>query len=151
MSEEQLKKDYETLNIIDIENISVRFVTGKYKRLAKQRHPDKEGGTKVDFQELQPATLRGLRERKKTMKEIFSWLTTCVKKVLSVVWFTFEIVNVRRGKQFWESIYLFIRVIRKESSLKLVSSLSRFMIHLKLIPDQKFMSKVETSELTLNL
>ena len=66
MSEEQLKKDYETLNIIDIENISVRFVTGKYKRLAKQRHPDKEGGTKVDFQELQAAYKRVITHLERT-------------------------------------------------------------------------------------
>ena len=46
---DDLKKDLDTLDIEDYEGITIRFVTAKYKKLAKQRHPDKEGGSKVDF------------------------------------------------------------------------------------------------------
>ena len=47
----QLRKDCETLEIENIENITTRYVTARYRKLAKQRHPDRDGGTNEDFQE----------------------------------------------------------------------------------------------------
>ena len=58
MLNEQLIKDCETLDIQDIEKLTVRCLTLKYKKLAKQRHPDREGGNTVDFQDLQNAYKR---------------------------------------------------------------------------------------------
>jgi hypothetical protein len=57
-TEEQLKKDLVTLSIETWDNLSIRFVTLKYKRLAKERHPDREGGNKGEFQDLQNAYKR---------------------------------------------------------------------------------------------
>ena len=48
----------EYLNILQIEqgqNITKNYVTNKYKKLAKSRHPDKEGGATCDFQKLSEA------------------------------------------------------------------------------------------------
>jgi hypothetical protein len=48
----QIKKDCELLDIENIETISIRFVTAKYKRRARIVHPDKKDGNTGDFQEL---------------------------------------------------------------------------------------------------
>jgi len=53
----ELENDLSTLKIELNEEISVRYVTLKYKRVAKERHPDK-GGEKDLFQELQAAYKR---------------------------------------------------------------------------------------------
>ena len=45
LSFETVKEHLKTLNIDNTENITKRYVTTKYKRLAKTTHPDKEGGT----------------------------------------------------------------------------------------------------------
>ena len=37
----QIKKDLETLQIVEGKNITIKYVTMKYKKLAKERHPDK--------------------------------------------------------------------------------------------------------------
>ena len=63
---EELKKDFEALDITNVENLTVRFVTGKYKKLAKQRHPDRLGGSKVDFQNLQNAYKRIIKYLEQT-------------------------------------------------------------------------------------
>ena len=62
---EDLKKDFETLDIKNVENVTARLVTAKYKKLAKQRHPDK-GGSKVDFQNLQDAYKRIIKHLEQT-------------------------------------------------------------------------------------
>ena len=51
---EQFKDDLKMLEIGEDQNLTKRYVTGKYKKMAKIMHPDK-GGTKNDFQELQNA------------------------------------------------------------------------------------------------
>ena len=57
---EQFEKDLETLKIERDENckISKKFVTTKYKILAKVTHPDKPGGVKEVFQEILDAYRR---------------------------------------------------------------------------------------------
>ena len=55
LSFETVKEHLKTLNIDNTENITKRYVTTKYKRLAKTTHPDKEGGTTASFQELKHA------------------------------------------------------------------------------------------------
>ena len=57
-TEEEFKKDLDTLRIEQIENLTQRYVTLKYKRLAKEKHPDREGGITSEFQELQIAYKR---------------------------------------------------------------------------------------------
>ena len=54
----QIKKDLETLQIVEGKNITIKYVTMKYKKLAKERHPDKDGGSTDNFQELQTAFRR---------------------------------------------------------------------------------------------
>ena len=49
---DQLRDDLEILEIGDEQNLTKKYVTSKYKRLAKLRHPDKEGGTTSAFQAL---------------------------------------------------------------------------------------------------
>ena len=51
-------KDLETLEIEVKENLTIKFVTTKYRNLAKERHPDKEGGSNFNFHELQTAYRR---------------------------------------------------------------------------------------------
>ena len=51
----QLKEDLKTLGINKYQDLTVKLVTAKYKKLAKEKHPDKEGGTTCDFQALQNA------------------------------------------------------------------------------------------------
>ena len=55
---EQIKEDLITMNVDDSQELTKKYVTARYKKLAKDRHPDKEGGTKEAFQELQNAYLR---------------------------------------------------------------------------------------------
>ena len=66
-AELQLKKDLETLSIETWDNLTIRFVTLKYKRLAKERHPDREGGDKSEFQDLQNAYKRVIAYLEETM------------------------------------------------------------------------------------
>ena len=58
---EQLRKDCEILEIDDAKIITKKYVTTKYRKLAKQRHPDRDGGTKEEFQVLQNAYKRVIR------------------------------------------------------------------------------------------
>jgi hypothetical protein len=58
MMSEQVKKDMKTLRIEDDQTLTTKFVTAKYKQLAKERHPDREGGSTEEFQELQNAYRR---------------------------------------------------------------------------------------------
>ena len=55
---QKLKEDLKILEITDIERLTIRFVKMKYRRLTKQRHPDRIGGKKEDFQDLQDAYKR---------------------------------------------------------------------------------------------
>ena len=49
------KDDLKKLDISEDQELTKRYVTGKYKKMAKILHPDKAGGTDEDFQELQQA------------------------------------------------------------------------------------------------
>ena len=60
-TKEELKKDLYTLKIENIDSLTTRYVTINYKRLAKEKHPDREGGVTSDFQELQAAYKRVFR------------------------------------------------------------------------------------------
>ena len=51
-SKEQMKKDLETLKIDESQDITKQYVTAKYKKLAKEIHPDRPGGVTSEFQEL---------------------------------------------------------------------------------------------------
>ena len=51
-SRANIKKDLETLKIKEDQDISIDYVTAKYKRLAKEIHPDRPGGVTSEFQEL---------------------------------------------------------------------------------------------------
>ena len=53
-----MKKDLELLKIDNVGILTVRYVTSKYKKMAKVAHPDKQGGQKEYFQELQQAYKR---------------------------------------------------------------------------------------------
>ena len=59
--QEQLKKDLEVLKISEIEKLTIKFVTAKYRSLAKEIHPDRDGGNTGDFQVLQGAYKRVTR------------------------------------------------------------------------------------------
>ena len=59
--QEQLKKDLEVLKISEIEKLTIKFVTAKYRSLAKEKHPDRDGGNTGDFQVLQGAYKRVIR------------------------------------------------------------------------------------------
>ena len=56
-NKKELEQDLKTLNIQSNEELSVKYVTICYKRVAKEKHPDK-GGEKDLFQELQAAYKR---------------------------------------------------------------------------------------------
>ena len=51
-SNQQFKEDLIVLEINEEQTLTKKYVTSKYKKLAKTRHPDKEGGTKSAFQTL---------------------------------------------------------------------------------------------------
>ena len=56
MTDRESIKDYLKILQIDQEqNITKRYVTAKYKKLAKVTHPDKYGGNKGEFQQLNQA------------------------------------------------------------------------------------------------
>ena len=55
---EQFKSDLETLDISENQVLTKSYVTSKYKKMAKIVHPDKAGGSTVDFQELKNAYCR---------------------------------------------------------------------------------------------
>ena len=61
MMTEQLKKDLVTLMIEEGQALTSKYVTIKYKQLAKDRHPDRDGGNTGVFQELQGAYKRIIR------------------------------------------------------------------------------------------
>ena len=54
-SDIQIKEDLAVLEIKEGSNLTSGFLTSKFKKLAKTRHPDKKGGTKEAFQKLQNA------------------------------------------------------------------------------------------------
>jgi hypothetical protein len=54
-SEYQIKQDLATLEIEDGSNLTSRFLTQTFKKLARIHHPDKTGGTKEAFQKLHNA------------------------------------------------------------------------------------------------
>ena len=60
-SKERLKNDLEILHIEENVTLTIKLVTAKYKRLAKEKHPDREGGKTCDFQELQGAYKRVIK------------------------------------------------------------------------------------------
>ena len=67
---EQIKDDLIIMNVDDSQEITKKFITAKYKKLAKERHPDREGSTNVAFQELQNAYWRIIKFlEEKEMKE----------------------------------------------------------------------------------
>ena len=55
---EQFKDDLNLLDIGEEQELTKRYVTGKYKKKAKLMHPDKLGGKKEDFQDLYNAYCR---------------------------------------------------------------------------------------------
>ena len=65
---EAIKEYLDILQIDQTQNINVRFVTLKYKKLAKMRHPDKLGGTKCDFQKLSEAYKKVIKFLEETQK-----------------------------------------------------------------------------------
>ena len=62
-------EDLKILEITEVEKITTRFVTMKYRRLAKLRHPDRFGGQKEYFQELQGAYKRIIKYLEETMEK----------------------------------------------------------------------------------
>ena len=66
----QLKQDFVTLGINEDEDkVTVRFVTEKYRILAKQKHPDRQGGNTVEFQDLQNAYKRLIKHLERNGEE----------------------------------------------------------------------------------
>ena len=69
--DDQLKKDLEVLGIdANNDNVTVKLVTAKFKRQAKQKHPDKKGGTTVDFQDLQNAYRRIIKHLEREHEDL---------------------------------------------------------------------------------
>ena len=58
---DEIKEDLEVLEIDLSQELTIRYVTSKYKRLAKILHPDRKGGDKCKFQELLNAYRRIVR------------------------------------------------------------------------------------------
>ena len=54
----QFEDDLKLLDISEEQELTERYVTGRYKKRAKLLHPDKLGGKKKDFQELYAAYCR---------------------------------------------------------------------------------------------
>ena len=54
----QLRNDLKLLRIDESQKLTERYVRLKYKQMAKETHPDKQGGTKINFQELLDAYRR---------------------------------------------------------------------------------------------
>ena len=75
--DKKMKKDLETLEINEEQVLTVRYVTVKFRRLAKYYHPDKSTGSTKMFQELLNAygrvlsslKMKKVRIRKMTMKK----------------------------------------------------------------------------------
>ena len=104
--QEQLKKDLEVMEISEVENLTTRFVTAKYRRLAKERHPDRDGGNTGVFQELQGAYKRIIRyleelenyeEEEDFEKEFF------MKNNIMKEYSTSFVVYIQDGKQMERS------------------------------------------------
>ena len=49
----QLHDDMENLEIYYVESLTIIYATAKYRKLAKTKHPDRDGGKTVEFQILQ--------------------------------------------------------------------------------------------------
>ena len=69
VNQEQLKEDYELLDIIDSDTITEKYVTLKYKRKAKIIHPDKVTGSTAGFQELLDAYRRIIKHLENLQEE----------------------------------------------------------------------------------
>ena len=54
-SEYQINQDLATLDIEEGCSFTLKFLTGKFKNLARIQHPDKKGGSKEAFQKLKNA------------------------------------------------------------------------------------------------
>ena len=54
----QFKQDLTTLDIKEGADLTIRFITQNFRRLAKIHHPDRPGGNKEAFQKLYNAYLR---------------------------------------------------------------------------------------------
>ena len=76
-SREQLRDDLAIMNIDEDQELTKQYVTSKYKKLAKQRHPDKDAGTKSAFQELQNAYRRIIKHLEETAKLSSPWIGNC--------------------------------------------------------------------------
>ena len=88
----QLKEDLKTLGINKYQDLTVKLVTAKYKKLAKEKHPDKEGGTTCDFQALQNAYKRVInfieeesdfQETEQNFEKEFFMKNNCMKECTS--------------------------------------------------------------------
>ena len=55
----QLHDDMENLEIYYVESLKIIYATAKYRKLAKTKHPDCDGGNTVEFQILQGANAAG--------------------------------------------------------------------------------------------
>ena len=156
MSESQLKKDCETLDIEDIENITIKHVTAKYKKLAKLRHPDREGGTTEGFQVLQSAYKRVIRYLEQNdaidddyEKEFFMEHNVCKECTTSYEVYI-QNKDVKTGKLCSTNIWIDIELTQKGQYLKLENSLLHCMIRPKQIQGPRYMSRVETNRQILN-
>ena len=65
---DQIKDDLEVLGIDDNQELTSRYVTLKYKKLAKVLHPDKKSGDKCAFQELLNSYRRIIKHMEENMK-----------------------------------------------------------------------------------
>ena len=61
MSQEMIKEDLKTLEIDESQDLNFKYLTAKYKKLAKLRHPDREGGNTEEFQKLSNAYCRFIK------------------------------------------------------------------------------------------
>jgi hypothetical protein len=66
---EQLKEDFKTLKIDEDQTLTVKYVTEKYKNLAKIFHPDREGGNTGEFQLLLNAYRRVVQHIEDSQEE----------------------------------------------------------------------------------
>ena len=51
--------DMENLEIYYVESLKIIYATAKYRKLAKTKHPDRDGGNTVEFQILQGENAAG--------------------------------------------------------------------------------------------
>ena len=55
ISKDKIKEELIVLRIDISQELSKNYVTSKFRKLAKERHPDKKGGNKEEFQVLKAA------------------------------------------------------------------------------------------------